>query len=95
MWALRRRPDRQDGETRFPELVQHDELTAEFKFGGEAHFSRSSPGITIALDAGSSVTVASVQSKLQGATTKTTTTAPIATTIGHGRRFMQSTRLSI
>ena len=65
-----------------PELVRHDELTAEFKFGdARAHFSRGSPFITIALDAGSSVTLASVQSlKVQGATTKTTTTAPIATT---------------
>ena len=65
-----------------PELVSHDELTAEFKFGdARAHFSRGSPFITVVVDAGSSVTVASVQSlKLQGSTTKTTTTAPIATT---------------
>ena len=46
-----------------------------------AYFARGSPFVTIALDAGSSVTLASVQSlKLQGSTTKTTTTAPIATT---------------
>ena len=64
-----------------PELVSYDELTAEFKFGdAKAYFARGSPFVTIALDAGSSLTLASVQSlKLQGSTTKTTTTAPIAT----------------
>ena len=65
-----------------PELVSHDELTAEFRFGdAKAYFARGSPFVTVVVDAGSSVTLASVQSlKLQGATTKTTTTAPIATT---------------
>ena len=64
-----------------PELVQHDELTAEFRFGDAiAYFARGSPFVTVALDAGSSLTIASVQSlKLQGSTTKTTTTAPVAT----------------
>ena len=41
---------------------------------------QGSPFVTIALDAGSSVTLASDQSLVQGSTTKTTTTAPIATT---------------
>ncbi len=64
-----------------PELVSHDELTASFRFGdAQAYFARGSPFVTIALDAGSSLTIASVQSlKLQGSTTRTTTTAPIAT----------------
>ena len=64
-----------------PELVSYDELTASFSFGdAKAHFARGSPFVTIALDAGSSLTLASVQPlKLQGSTTRTTTTAPIAT----------------
>ena len=64
-----------------PELVSHDELTASFSFGdAKAYFARGSPFITVSLDAGSSLTIASVQSlKLQGSTTRTTTTAPIAT----------------
>jgi len=64
-----------------PELVSYDELTASFRFGdATAYFARGSPFVTVALDAGSSLTLASVQSlKLQGTTTRTTTTAPIAT----------------
>jgi len=63
-----------------PKVVAFDELTAEVVFGdARAHFSRGSPFVTIALDAGAAFTLASSSGlTLAGTTTQTTTTAPAA-----------------